>query len=390
MSKKKKVRVFIDGEVLVIKHFSGIGHYTAELLKAVDELLFTEEYSHFQIEIGAPRHDKHRLTRFGFENFSVRSMPFSPHVSTGLKKRRSLPPIDLLYGSNKVYLFPNYTCWPTIFAPVVPIIYDLSFIHHAGFVEPRNQEFLAEQVKRSVQKAKKLITISQNSKTEILAQFAKTKANNVNIAYPAVDMHKFYPRSAHEVEYIKAKYCLFGNYILFVGNIEPRKNLITLLRSYNKLPHSLQDKYGLLLVGSKGWLDDDIHNMIISMRMRGLRVMQPTDYVLDEDLPALYSGASIFTYVSKYEGFGIPPIEAMACGTPVICSDNSSLPEAVGGAAIKVKAVDETAIVEAMIKLLGSKKMSDDLIELGYKQVLQFGWDKSARQLLNTLEEAIE
>ncbi len=384
---KKKVRIFIDGEVLVIKHFSGIGHYTAALLKAVDDLLFADEYSHIQVEIGAPRHEMHRLTRYGFENFKVKPMPFPPHVANGLKKRHRLPPIDLLYGTNKVYLFPNYSIWPTILAPVVPIIYDLSFILHAEFVEPRNQEFLVDQVGRSAKKAKKIITISQNSRDEIINQYAK-HADDISIAYPGVDMHKFYPRSPYEVMYIKAKYGIFGDYILFVGNIEPRKNLITLLHVYDKLPPSLQDKYGLLLIGAKGWLDDEIQNTIIDMRMRGLRVLQPTDYVADEDLPALYSGAEVFAYVSRYEGFGIPPIEAMACGTPVICSDNSSLPEAVGKAALMVKATDEDQITKSIVKLLEDKKLSKEFVDLGYEQYLKYNWEKSARLLLKTLEEA--
>jgi len=181
---------------------------------------------------------------------------------------------------------------------------------------------------------------------------------------------------------------LLAELLLFVGNIEPRKNLITLLRAYNQLPTAIQNKCGLLLIGAKGWLDDEIHDMIIDMRMRGLKIIQPTDYVVDEDLPALYSGAKLFAYVSKYEGFGIPPIEAMACGTPVICSDNSSLPEAVGEAAILVKAADDKAIAQAIIELFSDQTKAAKYVELGYKQILKFDWEKSARLLLDALEEA--
>ncbi len=386
MGKKKTVKVFVDGEVLVIKHFSGIGHYTAELLKAVDRLLFEDEYSHFRFEIGVPRSDAHRIHRFSFDNFSFRKMPFSPHVANGLKQRKRLPPIDLLYGK-RVYLFPNYSSWPTYFSPSIPVIYDLSFIHHSEFVEPKNQEFLVEQVGLSVKRSKKIITISHNSKNEIIKEFT-LKDSDVEIAFPAVDMHNFYRSSDHTIAHTKAKYGVFGDYVLFVGNIEPRKNLISLLEAYDQLPKDVQNKYGLLLVGAKGWLDDEIHRRIISMRMRGLRVMQPTDYVEDDDLPALYSGASVFAYVSRYEGFGIPPIEAMACGTPVLSSDNSSLPEAVGDAASLVDATDIKSMSKQLAKLLTNNKLRQELVKNGYEQIMKFDWEESAKVLLKTLEEA--
>lgn len=388
MRKKKTIRVFVDGEVLVIKHFSGIGHYTAELLKAVDNLLYTDEFSHFRFEIGAQRGDAHRLTRFGFENFAVRHMPFSPHVANGLKKRHRLPPIDLLFGK-RIYLFPNYSSWPTLFSPAVPIIYDLSFIHHAEFVEPRNQEFLVEQVGLSVKRANRIVTISKNSRTEIMKEF-DLHDSDIDIAYPAVDMQTFYRRSEPDIAYTKAKFGVTGEYILFVGNIEPRKNLIALLRAYEKLPAAVQKKYSLLLIGAKGWLDDEIHEMIIAMRLRGLQIMQPTDYVEDTDLPALYSGASVFAYVSRYEGFGIPPIEAMACGTPVVSSNNSSLPEAVGDAALLVEANDVEAIGESLQRLLKDDALVQKQVARGYKQIMKFDWEKSARQLLKTLDEVAQ
>ena len=160
------------------------------------------------------------------------------------------------------------------------------------------------------------------------------------------------------------------------------------MHAYDKLPAKLQEKYGLLLIGAKGWLDDEIHNTIIDMRIRGLRVIQPTDYVEDADLPALYSGASVFTYVSKYEGFGIPPIEAMACGTPVVSSDNSSLPEAVGDAGLMVNAADDKAIAKSIERLLTEPGLVKKQIGRGYEQIKKFDWDTGARKLLETLEAA--
>ena len=383
--KPKKIKLFIDGEVLVHKHFSGIGHYTADLLRAVDKLLYRDEYRHVSVEIGVPFTQKHQVARFGFENLAVRGSPLPHRIVNGLKQRKKLPPIELFFGK-RVYVFPNYSSWPTLHGKSVPIIYDLSFVHHAEFVEPQNQKFLVDQVQHSVKRADRIISISQNSKKEIAEHYAYP-SHKIDLCYPAVDQHKFYRRSDDEIEFVKARYGIMSDYILFVGNIEPRKNLVSLLEAYKKLPTNIQNKYGLLLIGAKGWLDNEITQTIIKMRMDGLRVLQPTEYVIDDDLPALYSGAGAFVYVSRYEGFGIPPIEAMACGTPVISSDNSSLPEAVGDAAIKVGATDTDAIAQSLVRILEDKKLSEQLVAKGYDQILAFDWEESAKQLLKTAEE---
>lgn len=382
---KPTIKVFIDAEVLVLKHFSGIGHYTASLLKAVDELLDHDEYSHIQITLGVPRSEKHTLNRYEFSNFAIRLLPFSPHTTNGLKSRHLLPPIDLLFGKH-LYVFPNYSSWPTLFSKSIPIIYDLSFIKYPQFGDTRNVEFLVDRVNRSVEQSERIITISTNSKNEIRDQF-KYSSKNIDIIYPIIDTKSFYKRSKQEVAEVKAKYAIFDNYILFVGNLEPRKNLISLLKAYELLPSHLQKKYSLLLVGAKGWKDSDIYRKIQNMRMNGLRVIQPIDYVVDEDIPALASGASAFAYVSIYEGFGIPPVEALACGTPVIVSDNSSLPEACGDAARYVSAEDIQGIANAITVGLSG---DGDKVDEGYRQAGKFTAESSALAFIKSIEKAAQ
>lgn len=384
MRKKKKLKLFIDGEVLSIAHFSGIGHYTADLLRAIDDLLETEEFAHVQVEVSVPRTGMPFYSRFDFKNFKTRRIYVSPRVTNKLKSIGWIPPIDIFFG-RKVYLFPHYSSWRTLFSPVVPIIYDLSFIHYSQYVSPPNLRFLVKQVALSAKRAKRIVTISKNSRDEI-AEYYHTDKNDIHIAYPAVDRKKFYPRTKEEIAHTKATYGIFGKYLLFVGNLEPRKNLVTLLKAYEALPAKLQKEYDLLLVGAKGWLDSDIHETIIAMRKKGLRVVQPSDYVTDDDLPALYSGAGAFVYVSLYEGFGIPPLEAMACGTPVITSDNSALPEAVGDGAIKINATDTKQLAKELESLLTAKS-NKSLNQAGLKQTKRFSWQQSARELLIMLEK---
>lgn len=378
----KKIKVFIDADVITLEHFSGIGHYTASLLKAVDALLNKDEYSHFSITLGVPVKRRHKLGRYSFDNFAVRRMPVTQRLANGLKDRGILPPIDLMYGK-QVYVFPNYSSWPTLFSPVVPVVYDLSFVKYPQYGDSRNMEFLVEQVEKSVARASRVITISKNSKQEISEHYA-TEERVIDIIYPIIETRDFYRRSKNEIVEVKAQYGIFDDYILFVGNLEPRKNLTTLLDAYQKLPRNIQKKYGLLLVGAKGWNDDEIHEKIRNMRIKGLRVIQPTDYVVDEDLPALFSGAGAFAYVSVYEGFGIPPVEALACGTPTVSSDNSSLPEAVGQGAEMVKAMDSDGIAKAIEIALSSPKDT----EIGFEQAQKFDAMSAAKAFLKTIEDA--
>ncbi len=382
--KKNNIKIFIDAEVIVFKHFSGIGHYMLSLLKAVDNLLNLDEYSHLKITIGVPHHDKDKLTKFEFNNFKVKLMPLSAHRINGLKRRHLLPPIDILFGK-KIYIFPNYSSWPTTFiSKSISIIYDLSFIKYPQFGDSKNMEFLVDQVNLSAKRSDRLITISTNSKNEIHKQY-DYDPNRIDIIYPIIDTKLFYRRSSMEIKQVKAKYGIFDDYILFVGNLEPRKNLITLLAAYELLPQEIQKKYALLLVGAKGWKDGEIHNKIQLMRMNGLRVIQPVDYVTDEDLPAIISGASTFAYVSIYEGFGIPPVEAMSCGVPVVVSNNSSLPEACGKAAIYVDAIYQKEIAHAIEKSLTS---TNKLTRDGYEQAIKFNVKSSARAFIDTIEKA--
>lgn len=381
--KKKRIKIFFDAEVIVFPHFSGIGHYTVSLLKAIDDLLDFGEYSHLKITVGVPRHDKDKLTKFEFKNFKVKLTPLTSHRINGLKKRHMLPPIDLLFGK-QIYIFPNYSSWPTTsFSRSIPIIYDLSFIKYPQFGDSKNMEFLVEQVALSINRSDRIITISTNSKKEIREQY-NYSPDKIDIIYPIIDNKMFYKRSDIEIRRVRAKYGIFDDYILFVGNLEPRKNLITLLAAYELLPKELQKKYALLLVGAKGWKDGEIHNKIQSMRMDGLRVIQPVDYVTDEDIPAIVSGSSSFAYVSMYEGFGIPPVEAMSCGVPVVVSNNSSLPEACGNAAIYVDANNQKEIAKAIERSLVK---TNELVQDGYEQAIKFNVQSSAKSFLDTIEK---
>lgn len=381
--RKPKLKIFIDTEVLVHPHFSGIGHYTLELLRALDRLIANDPT--VKVVLATHWRQRGRLAAYGFKNFKIVPSPFSQRISNGLKIRGWQPPLDLIFGKH-VYIFPNYTSWPLLFSKSISFIYDLSFEKYPEYAEPRNQVFLSNQVKKSAQRSRIIATISNNSRQEI-CDFYHIDPANVKVLYPAVNQSEYYRRSNNEVSAVKTKYHIDGKYILFVGNIEPRKNLKNLLLAYEQLSKKDRQEYALVLVGAKGWRDGEIFTIIKRLQKEGNRIIQPRKYVEDADLPAIYSGASLFVYPSIYEGFGIPPIEAMACGVPVITSDNSSLPEAVGQAAVMVNAHAVDDIAASITKVLRSTTQQRSMIDLGYRQADSFSWDVAARKLLDNIRE---
>ena len=374
-----KKRLIIDGEVLVMPHFSGIGHYTLELLRAID----TELPSHEDIEASILVHFRHieAVKRFNFKNIEIIPSPFSLRIANGLKLRSKQPPLDLLFGKG-VYLFPNFTSWPLLRSQSIPIIYDLSYEKYAELAEPRNQKFLSEQVRIAAKRADHIVTISENSKREI-SSFYHIPPKDITVCYPAVDKSHFYRRSDEEIATVLQTYDLQNKYILFVGNIEPRKNLKNLLLAYEKLPVDVRREYSLLLVGAKGWQDDEIINTIERLRERGDIIQMPSHRVEDADLPAIYSGASVFVYPSIYEGFGIPPLEAMACGVPTVTSDNSSLPEAAGDASKLVDASSIESISAGLLLVLSDDSYQKLLVARGNQQVDKFSWRRAAERLID-------
>lgn len=380
----KKVKVFVDVEVLINPHFSGIGHYTLELLRALDDLV--ENRSDISIELGVYYKRVDKVRGYGFRNFKVRRTPFPLRISNALKIRGWQPPYDIFFGK-RVYFFPNYTSWPTLFSKSIPVIYDLSFEYFPQYVEPRNQKFLSDNVKNSVRWASKVITISKNSQKEI-SEFYGHPLEDISIVYPGIDQSQFFRWPKEEAAKVNARYGIHGKYIVFVGNIEPRKNLKNLLLAYERLDDKIRKEYSLLLVGARGWLDDEIFDIIERLRVSGNHIQQPQGYVKDEDRAAILSGASLFVYPSQYEGFGIPPVEAMACGVPTITSDNSSLPEAVGKGAKMVNAESVEALSDAIRLVLGDEKMQEKMVAEGFKQVDKFSWKKEAEKLLDVFIEA--
>jgi glycosyltransferase involved in cell wall biosynthesis len=191
-----------------------------------------------------------------------------------------------------------------------------------------------------------------------------------------------------EFQAVVAKYQLQQHFVLYVGTIEPRKNLLTLIRSYDELLRTTTHRPQLVLCGGRGWLFDEVFKLVEKLKLQ--EQVRFTGYVPDEDLPALYSAAEIFLYPSLYEGFGLPPLEAMACGTPTISSNASSLPEVVGNAGLTHDPNDWQSLTGHMAKLLGDHVARQHFRQAGLEQAARFSWDRAARETQSVYDEVFE
>jgi len=382
-------KIYIEGLGLVDGHFSGIGQYILGILRGLDEILEEKKYAGEEIpdiKVLITRDTIGRFRSFGFKHIGYATFPLSFRTMSALWHRRRMPPIDLWFGSG-TYIFPRFVNMPLLFSKSALVIYDLSFELHRQYSDEGNARFLSQQVKKSLLSTNKVITISQNAKKEIV-EFYNLDKSRVVVATPAADPRVFYRRSGKEIAEIKRKYGIEGGYILALSNLEPRKNLDALVDAYCALPESQRKQISLLLVGVSGWKTDQLFQKIVNKVQEGYNIIRPNQYVSDDDKPAILSGATTLVYPSHYEGFGMPPLEALACGTPTITADNSSLPEVVGKTGKMVDSHDTQELTNVLHDFLeNNDAIAAEVRTTGPAQAETFSWVKSAQTFLDIAEE---
>lgn len=377
MSKQK---VFIEALGLVEGHFSGIGQYILGMLRGIDQRIDEEILSGNEVPavyaiIPAPSYEKFK--EFGFRHIKAKRFPLTLRTMSILWHRGKMPPIDLFCGHG-YYIFTRFATMPLLFSKSGVIIYDISYETHKEYSDDGNARFLSRATKKSLEQVDTVFTISESAKKEISDTY-KYPASKVKVAYPAADQRYFYRRDKREIDRVKEKYNIEGNYILALSNLEPRKNLETLVDAYCALPEQYRKSLSLLLVGVSGWKTDKLFSKIITLVEQGYNIIRPDKYVSDKDKPAVISGAKALVYPSHYEGFGMPPLEALACGTPVITSDNSSLPEVVGSAGVMLNATDTVGFTKQLKHILDNEdSIIAKSIVTGPAQATNFSWEKCA------------
>lgn len=377
----KKTTIYIDGSALVADHFSGIGHYTQGIVVTLDKMLDTMPDVHVYIIVPFKRIDK--LQKYHFRNIRIKKIPLPMGIfREQFVVRGRLPWMDVFFGKG-VYFSPDFITWPLLRSKAITTIHDLSsdVVPHLG--DPNNARFLSKACRQSVERADYIATVTQTMRKE-MAAFYKIPEERIIVTNNAADLQHFYKRSNEEITTVKHKYGIYGDYILSVGNIEPRKNQMALLRAYMKLPRELTDKYGLVFVGAGGWQNEEFKEVIDKALADDYRIYVVQGRVTDKDLPAIFSGATVFGYTSVYEGFGMPPLEAMACRTVVVSSDASVLPEVVGDGAIMVDPHKDATITKGLEKALRlPPEERAALLEKGYARAQSYHWETAVQTLVD-------
>ena len=364
------MRIGVD-YTAAIRQKAGIGRYTREIIKHLAQIDNANTYV-----LIAPE----PVPKPSFPpNFEMVKLPLSDRMMTIIWQRLRIPLwVELFTGSLDIFHSPDFVLPPVKAARTILTVHDLSFLRLPWSSAPRLRAYLSKAVPRSAKRADFILADSENTRQDVI-ELLGVPSDKVEVLYAGVD-ERFKP--TEDYAGISAKYRLPERFILSLGTLEPRKNYERLIEAFALLKEKMgpKDLTKLVIVGQKGWLYEGIFAAVEKWALQE-EVLFP-GYVADEDLPALYSAAALFVYPSLYEGFGLPPLEAMACGTPVVASNAPCLPEVLGDAALLVSPYDVEAIASAMEKALFDEELRLQLRERGLQRARLFTWEKSARKLL--------
>lgn len=263
--------------------------------------------------------------------------------------------------------------------PVVVTLHDLIPIKHPETEKLAAQLYWRLQIPIAARRSSFIITDSEHARQEIMADF-QVGSERIRATMLGFNPAMLEQRNAAQGREIRKRYHLPESYILYVGTIQPRKNIDSLIEAFARLRSINSITPGLVIVGRKGWLYDRLFERISELGLTDSVFF--TGFVPDEELPFIYDGATAFSYLSLFEGFGLPPLEAMACGVPVVVSNTTSLPEVVGDAGFLVPPTDIDAIVTALAKLLDNPELAAAMSKKGSERARSFSWDRCAQETL--------
>lgn len=290
----------------------------------------------------------------------------------------------LVAGSEKLDLLHSMAFVTPLLSPcpTVVTVYDLSFIRFPDRFARMQRLYLASQAKRSCRQSRRVITISDSGRQDVHKQFG-VPLEKIDVVNPGVDK-RFRPLPSSEIDFFRQRHGLPNQFILHVGTLQPRKNIPLLLEAYAQLA---LPGVKLVLVGGEGWMFGEIHERVEALGLEKEVIF--TGYVPDSDLPLWYNAADLFVFPSVYEGFGMPVVEAMACGAPVVAADSSSIPEAAGDAALLFDPSDSSELADRMRAVLLDAELSAKMQGVGVEQASQFSWQRAARETAGVHERAL-
>lgn len=365
------MRVAIDARLLAYSS-GGICQYTVQLARGLAEVDQVDQFILVQSvhQKGCP------ITAPNFSSIRVRTPPHHRLEQLFLPLEMAPLRIDLLHSPDFIPPF-HRRCKSVI------TVHDLGFFYYPESLTDESLRYY-RQVRRAVQSADAIIAVSRQTARD-LVELAGAPEDKISVVYEAASP-SLRPQPPHEARaQVTARWGITRPYFLFVSTIEPRKNLATLLRAlvHVRQVHDVE----LAVVGSYGWLYEPtlalLHDLDLGASVRLLGT------VPNEELPVLYSGSIALVYPSLYEGFGLPPLEAMACGAPVVASNAPCLPEIIGDAGLLVDPRDDRALADAMLRVMEDPALRESLIAAGHIRAARFSWRQTALETLNVYRKAV-
>ncbi|HYN26215.1 MAG TPA: glycosyltransferase family 1 protein [Pyrinomonadaceae bacterium] len=376
------MRIGLDGIPLTALK-TGVGHYTFELACALagvaPESSFEVVYPSNLPPVAIAEQDASSSLPANLKIKRVRVGPLGRYWwSTGLPRYVRSTGIELFHGTN--YDVPPWRQCATVLT-----IHDLSLLIHPETHETRRVSRSRRRLPLMARAANAVIVPTESVRSEVF-EYLGLSGDKV-FAVPEAARTCFTPMELAETEAVRRRLEIGDDFLLAVGTIEPRKNFLTLVSAFEELARqrplaTLQ----LVIAGSRGWLNEPFFTALERSPMRKLIIL--TEYLNDEELRALYSSCRAFVYPSIYEGFGLPPLEAMACGAPVVTSRIRALEETTGGAAILVEPTNVEAFAAAIADLLDSDDLRSKFSALGRSRAAEFTWERTARLTLDVYEKA--
>ncbi len=385
------MKIGIDAQTILnpkMGDAAGLGHYTYQLIRYLLEIDKENEYVlYFNYRVR-----KRDIEKFSAPNVKVRRFPFS-HYKKFLPIVYTEMLISAFFLRDKLDVLhvPGGRVPITYKKKMVVTTYNLAMKKFPEMFSKK--EIATSKIKPpAFNRADAVIATSKFAKKDLQGNF-EVDENKIKVIHNAFDEKFFRDANITEVQKVKDKYRIDGEYILFMNTIKPLNNLTKLIEAFSKLKLILKGKktnsnYKLVLAGKSGWLADEIKQIAKDFGLRNEVIF--TGYIDPEDLNALFAGANIFVSIPIYEEFGAPVLEAMACGVPVICSDASSLPEITGGAAQMVNPYNIDGIKNTILKILDDDRLRDEMKRKGLEQAKKFHWKKTAEETLKVFEEVVE
>ena len=362
----------------------GAGWYLTHLLEALSHVL---EEDRVYVWMNNPTAEER--ARVNENRFVAVSATHYPAAALRLTwNTLGTPSMESLIGRPaEVYFYPNYLPVPQKHGKKVLFVHDLTFLTHPEWVSDEMVKTLGANLEKQEEKADMILTCSEYNRQEMLKHFKRLTESKIRVV-PHGLPHPFRrPAEAAKVEAVRSHFGLSKPYFLFVGRLEPRKNLLRLVHSFLLFKQLTHTEHELILAGPKGWIGEEFMQFILSPQLA--EKVHWLDYVKAEDLPALYTGADAFLFPSLKEGFGMPLLEAMGCGTPVICSNASAMPEVVGDGAWMIDPVNVADWSKAMVRLATEPAFGQLLREKGRARVALFQIENTAKQTLMAFKQAV-